>query len=202
MEQKKKSALTRQKILSSAEYEFAEKGPAAARVDEIAARAGVNKQLLYVHFTNKECLYTAVLDNAYSRLEICEEALGKISFTGPDSIREIILSYFNFLSENPSFVRLLLWENLNYAKNSDNLHTTLFSGVRKLLQGAVADGHIRAELDIEQIIISMNMFCFSAFSNIYTVSKLLGKDLSQKTELDKRAVHISDVICGYIFKGV
>ena len=69
------------------------------------------------------------------------------------------------------------------------------------MQQAIADGKIRSDLDIEQIVISINMFCFSTFSNIYTVSHLLGRDLSQKAELDKRAAHITDIITEYIFKG-
>lgn len=201
MEQKLKSAITRRKILSSAEYEFADKGLSAARVDEISARAGVNKQLIYAHFKSKELLYKAVLEDVYARLGICEQSLAETKFEGAQTIKKIILEYFNFLAENPSFVRLMLWENLNYAKNSDALHTTLFFGIRKLLREAVDDGKIRADLDVDQIVLSINMFCFSTFSNIYTVSHLLGKDLSQKAELDKRAAHITDIITEYIFKG-
>ena len=201
MEQKLKSAITRRKILSSAEYEFADKGLVAARVDEISARAGVNKQLIYAHFKSKELLYKAVLEDVYARLGICEQSLAETKFEGAETVKKIILEYFNFLAENPSFVRLMLWENLNYAKNSDTLHTTLFFGIRKLLQQAIADGKIRSDLDVEQIVISINMFCFSTFSNIYTVSHLLGRDLLQKAELDKRAAHITDIITEYIFKG-
>ena len=201
MEQKLKSAITRRKILSSADYEFADKGLSAARVDEISARAGVNKQLIYAHFKSKELLYKAVLEDVYARLGICEQSLAETKFEGAQTIKKIILEYFNFLAENPSFVRLMLWENLNYAKNSDALHTTLFFGIRKLLREAVDDGKIRADLDVDQIVLSINMFCFSTFSNIYTVSHLLGKDLSQKAELDKRAAHITDIITEYIFKG-
>jgi AcrR family transcriptional regulator len=50
-----------QRILDVAIREFARKGLAGARVDEIARRAGVNKQLLYYYFKNKEGLYNAVL---------------------------------------------------------------------------------------------------------------------------------------------
>lgn len=199
MQQRLKSAITRQKILSSAEYEFAEKGLAAARVDEIAARAEVNKQMIYSHFKSKELLYNAVLENVYSRLRHCEEALAGTEFEGPETIKKIIAIYFNFLAENPSFVRLVLWENLNYAKNSAMLHTTLFFGIRELLENGISEGKIRPDLDVEQVVISVNMFCFSAFSNVYTVSRLIGRDLSQKKELDKRAEHITSIITDYIF---
>jgi AcrR family transcriptional regulator len=50
-----------QRILDVAIREFAEKGYAGARMEHIAQRAGVNKQLLNYYFKNKEGLYDAVL---------------------------------------------------------------------------------------------------------------------------------------------
>lgn len=48
---------TRQALLDAALAEFAEKGRAGARTSEIAARAGVNKQLISYHFGGKDGLY-------------------------------------------------------------------------------------------------------------------------------------------------
>ena len=50
MKQEIKSAITRGKILNSAENEFALKGLSAAKVDDIASNAGVNKKLIYSHY--------------------------------------------------------------------------------------------------------------------------------------------------------
>ena len=52
---------TRRKILAAALQEFAAKGIDGARVDAIAARARVNKQLLYYYFDSKDGLFRAVL---------------------------------------------------------------------------------------------------------------------------------------------
>ena len=49
-----KSDLTKQRILEAAEQEFSEKGLYGARVDEIAAKADINKRMLYQYFGNKE----------------------------------------------------------------------------------------------------------------------------------------------------
>lgn len=51
-------------IVASALAVFAEKGFAAARLDEIAARAGVSKGSLYLYFATKEDLFRAVVDQA------------------------------------------------------------------------------------------------------------------------------------------
>ena len=59
-----RAAATRQRILDAALAEFAEKGLAGSRVDEIAARAGANKRMLYAHFGSKEELWMVVLERA------------------------------------------------------------------------------------------------------------------------------------------
>jgi len=201
MEQSKKSAITKEKILKAAEEEFSSNGLSAARVDAIAQRAGVNKQLIYAHFLNKENLYSIILENVYQRLSEYEKNLVYTEFKGADTVEKIIIDYFDFLLNNPSFVRLMLWENLNNAQCVGDIRTNLFSGTRNILFKGIEKGIIREDLDVEQTAMSFNLFCFSAFSNIHTISKLLKRDLSTKEELQKRARHVADVLTHYTIKG-
>src|SRR6202049_4372951 len=60
---------SRAAILRAAAQEFAEHGIAGARTDAIARIARVNKALLYYYFKDKETLYGAVLDKAFSGLK-------------------------------------------------------------------------------------------------------------------------------------
>jgi AcrR family transcriptional regulator len=53
-------------IVQAAMAVFAEKGFAAAKLDEIAARAGVSKGALYLYFATKEDLFRAVVHDAIS----------------------------------------------------------------------------------------------------------------------------------------
>jgi len=154
--------------------------------------------MIYAHFGSKEGLYTAVLQEVYSRVLEYENILSESEFQGIETIRMIIREYFDFHLKNPSFVRLLQWENLNNAKYVTGIKTTLFSGAKKLLKEGVEKGVLRCDLDIEQTVLSLNMFCFSAFSNVHTISKLLNVDLSTKEEFQKRANHIEDVLIKYV----
>jgi AcrR family transcriptional regulator len=52
-----------QEILDAALSVFAEKGFAATRIDEIAARAGVAKGTIYLYFDSKEAVFTALVQN-------------------------------------------------------------------------------------------------------------------------------------------
>ncbi|MBQ7336571.1 MAG: TetR family transcriptional regulator [Clostridia bacterium] len=198
MEQKKKSALTRQKILEAAEEIFSSVGFAAARVDAIAERAGVNKQMIYAHFESKEGVYSAVLERVYSRLSEYQDTVASYEFEGAETVKRIVSDYFAFLISNPSFVRLMLWENLNGARYVQQAPAALLDGLKALLQSGIEKGLVRADLDVEQTALSLNLFCFSAFSNQYTFSKLLGKDLGARKELAKRAEHVTQMFLGYI----
>jgi AcrR family transcriptional regulator len=51
-------------IVAAALAVFAERGFAAARLDDIAARAGVSKAALYLYFETKEALFAAVVSEA------------------------------------------------------------------------------------------------------------------------------------------
>ena len=52
---------TKERILDAALREFSDKGIAGARVDAIAARANVNKRMLYYYFGSKEGLFREIL---------------------------------------------------------------------------------------------------------------------------------------------
>lgn len=65
-EQEKKD--TEQKIFEAALAEFTEKGFAAARMQEIATRAGINKALLHYYFRSKDRLFEAVFEHLIGQL--------------------------------------------------------------------------------------------------------------------------------------
>ncbi|MEV6238349.1 TetR family transcriptional regulator [Lentzea sp. NPDC051838] len=99
---------TRQKLLAAAREEFAEHGIAGARVERIAAMAGVNKERLYSNFGNKEKLFEAVVTSALAQHT---EAVG---LPGGDLIAYVERLY-DYHQDNPQVLRLMLWEALHYS---------------------------------------------------------------------------------------
>ncbi len=57
------------RIVAAARDEFAKRGLAGARVEQIARRAGVNKQLVFYYYHSKRGLFQAVLTQAATELE-------------------------------------------------------------------------------------------------------------------------------------
>src|SRR5258708_26039581 len=98
---------TRRKLLVAARREFAQSGLAGARVDEIAARAGVNKQLVYHYFGDKDALYLAVLEWVYEEIRPHERTLHIEGVPPERAIRKLIESSFDHLALHPDFIVLL-----------------------------------------------------------------------------------------------
>ena len=63
-DRKKKDGDTEQRILDAAHAVFVRRGTAGARMQEIAAEAGVNQALLHYYFRNKEQLAQAAFERA------------------------------------------------------------------------------------------------------------------------------------------
>src|SRR5215813_10302113 len=61
-----KSAARREAILAAALDEFSAQGFAAARLDDVARRAGVAKGTIYLHFRDKEALFQELIRSVLS----------------------------------------------------------------------------------------------------------------------------------------
>src|SRR3989440_13020305 len=109
--QRRDPAATRKKLLTAARREFADSGLAWARVDEIAARAGVNKQLVYHYFGDKDALYLAVLEWVYEEIRAQERKLNLEGLPPEQAIKKLIESSFDHLAAHPDFIVLLNDEN-------------------------------------------------------------------------------------------
>src|SRR5262245_51314565 len=105
-----KALRTRAAILSAAEGVFSERGFAAARLEDVAARVGIRRASIVYHFRDKRELYDAVL----------EEALGALlaalapALLGPGAlaarIESAVGAFVAVLAARPALARLLLRE--------------------------------------------------------------------------------------------
>jgi TetR/AcrR family transcriptional regulator len=95
---------TKARILDAAIEEFSAKGFAGARVSEIAARAGVNVQLIAYYFDGKEGLYREL-----GRRWRAHEAA---AFPADIGLADLITHYVRASVDNHLGGRLLAWEGL------------------------------------------------------------------------------------------
>ena len=79
------------RILDAAARVFATQGPAGARIDVIAAEAGVNKRMLYHYFGAKQDLFAAVIDDRLGTGLNVPGASGLLSDGAPMALMDLRL---------------------------------------------------------------------------------------------------------------
>jgi TetR/AcrR family transcriptional regulator len=198
--QRRDPAGTRQKLLTAARREFAQSGLAGARVDEIAARAGVNKQLVYHYFGDKDALYLAVLEWVYEEIRAQERKLNLEGLPPERAIRKLIEGSFDHLAAHPDFIVLLNDENRGGAKHVrgsrklEAMHSPLVSMVSKILREGVRAGTFRKGVNPVHLYISIAGLSYFFFSNTPTLSAIFGKDLSSAAARRARRKHVVDLV--------
>jgi len=190
------SAATRAALLSTAISEFADKGFAGARVDEIAKRAGVNKQLLYHHFGNKDDLYRVALETVYSEIRENERTLHLGDLTPLEAMRTLVGYSFDYLVDHPEFIKLVNDENAQgapHAAKSEELtemHWPLVELLTETLKRGAADQVFRDDMDPINVYISIAGLSYFYFSNNPTLSAVFGKKLSSADAIAHRRRHV------------
>ena len=191
---------TRRKLLAAARREFANSGLAGARVDEIAARAGVNKQLVYHYFGDKDALYLAVLEWVYEEIRAQERKLNLTGLPPRQAIRKLIESSFDHLAAHPDFILLLNDENRGGARHVrtsrrlEAMHSPLVNMVSKILSEGVRAGVFRKGINPLHLYISIAGLSYFFFSNTPTLSAIFGKDLASAAARSARRKHVVDLV--------
>jgi AcrR family transcriptional regulator len=87
----------REQLLTAAQEVFVTNGYHAAAMDDIAARAGVSKPVLYQHFPGKLDLYLALLDtHAEELLQRVRTALAETD-DNRTRVHNVLTAYFDFV---------------------------------------------------------------------------------------------------------
>jgi len=195
---------TRRRILSAATSEFAAKGLAGARVDEIAARARVSKRMLYHYFGHKEALWLAVLEHVYLHIRSEERELDVSRLSPVAGMRRLIEFTVGYVQSHPEFISLLLGENLHRAKylrrshKVRDMHTSLLGVIADLLKRGHRAGVFRNGVDPAELYITIAALGFFYFSNIHTLSTIFGRNFHSVAARRRHLEHATHVVLGFL----
>ncbi|MGK7867535.1 TetR family transcriptional regulator [Falsiroseomonas sp. E2-1-a20] len=195
---------TRQRILDAALVEFAEKGMAGSRVDEIAARAGANKRMLYAYFGSKEELWLTVLEQAYAAKRAEERELSVDSLPPAEAMASLVAFNLRYTSRHPEFVALLNQENLHraaYLQRSEQvpaLYSPMLAALTTVLARGAAAGVFRDGVDAMQLYISILALGHFYVANRHTLSTIFGTKLDTEAAIAAREAHIAEVVLGFL----
>ncbi|MGW7682846.1 TetR/AcrR family transcriptional regulator [Kribbella sp. NPDC054772] len=140
-ERQRDAERSKQQLLDAAVVEFGARGFSGARVSEIAARAGVNKQLISYYFGGKEGLYRAVADGwRASEPTITADA---------ETLGEVVGAYARATLEQPDMLRLLIREGVDRdtGGNDEDAQYARFQTMLADFRRRQADGELAADLD-------------------------------------------------------
>ena len=191
---------TKLRIMMAAKEEFSKVGLGGARVDVIAARAKVQKRMMYHYFGNKELLYRLVLEKAYSDFRQAEAAL-EIEKDAPIlALRRLVEFTWNYYLGNPEFISLVNTENLHKAKflkqvpRLELLNKSFVKRMEGLLARGVATGEFRVGLDAVQVLIALSGVGYHYLTNQHTGAIVYGRPLMTEGACKARLAFNIDVI--------
>jgi AcrR family transcriptional regulator len=192
--------VTRRNILDAALVEFDTKGLAGARIDEIAARSGSNKRMIYYHVGNKEQLYLEVLEGAYAHIRIAERQLNLEAQAPAEAIAGLIRFTWQYFIDHPEFLALLNTENLHaarYLKHSTRvkeMHSPFVALIDAVLRRGEKTGEFRPGIDAVQLYISIAGLAYFYLSNQATLSVIFGRNLLAEKAKAERLAHMTELV--------
>lgn len=194
-------------ILEAAAQEFARSGLGGARVERIAAQAGVNVRMLYYYFSSKDELFLAVLERAYNAVREAEKGLELERGEPEEAMRRLVRFTWNFQVSHPEFITLLNSENLHQGRHLKKssvvteLHSPLLEMIGRLVERGARAGAFRRGVDPMQLYITIASLGYFYLSNRHTLSAIFGRDLLAPKQRAARLAHMVDVVLGYLRPG-
>lgn len=191
-------------ILEVATHEFADKGLAGARIDEIAAATRTSKRMIYYYFGSKDGLYLAVLEEAYRRMRHIEADLHLDDLEPVQALRRLVEFTYDHHQGNEDFIRLVMNENMHradYLRQSQSiraLNVQAIDSVRELYDRGVRQGVFRPGLspvDIHAMVSALTVF---NVSNRYTFGTIFDRDNRQSMAETLPREHVVQMILRFV----
>ncbi|MEI9852455.1 MAG: TetR/AcrR family transcriptional regulator [Sphingomonas sp.] len=136
-------------IVGAALGVFAARGYAAARIEEIAERAGVSKGAVYVYFETKEALFRAVVTeavrpNIHRMLGLASAWNGSFA----DLARTLLPGMAMLATELPvgAVIKMVIGESRNFPEIAKVWHDEVVQPVLGVVTGLIADAQARGEI--------------------------------------------------------
>lgn len=196
---------TEELILEAARKVFTRRGYAAARMEEIAQEAGINRALLHYYFRSKEKMYDLIfeenLKNFYSHLFSILASEAPLT----EKIRHIIHSEIDMLLGNPELPLFVVREIAQHPermreKMKKIVGPHMLDEFSRQLQAEARKGNIR-KTDPRQLLLSMLGLCIFPFIAKPIVTHIFEMDAkTYDAFMKKRRTIVADLILHSINK--
>ena len=136
-------------ICAAALEVFADKGFAAAKLDEIARRAGVSKGTLYLYFEDKEDLFRAVVrDTIAPNIEAIRAVADTTELPFADLVRMVLSRFAERTAKAPigQVAKIVVGESRNFPELAKVWHDEIASKAIGLIAGVIEKAQARGEV--------------------------------------------------------
>lgn len=181
-------------ILEVATREFAAHGLAGARIEKIQQQTRTSKRMIYYHFGSKEGLYRAVIERAFEIAREVDKDFNPQKGTPEQALKQIANNAFEAFTQNPSFVRLLTFENLagapyiRQSQHASRLNRMAMADLEIVLKRGHADGSIRKDIKSLDVYINMVGLCYYHVAH-YAGYLAAGFQSKEHTRIQSNAFH-------------
>jgi AcrR family transcriptional regulator len=139
-------------IVDAAGDVFDEKGYAAARIEDIAARVGLLKGSLYYYIDSKEDLLFAIVDGNHSRgIVVIEEGAALEDADPPTRLGAFIARWIGILGANPGYAAIAERDLRRLSPERQAIvmdkRGRIHRFVREIIESGIAEGCFEAEID-------------------------------------------------------
>jgi TetR/AcrR family transcriptional regulator len=196
-------ARVRDKILKQATEEFARIGFEGARVDKIAERCDLSKNMLYYYFKSKEGLFVAALERMYQVLRDRQKDLAVRASDPVEAMKQLVHHTFSAFKDNPSAIRLMNEENKHRGKyirksaRMRDLYNPLVDTIRSTLDRGAQEGIFKPDLDPAIVYLTLSSLCYHYLSNRYTLEIALDRDLESDSAQQLWLDHVTGLVLLY-----
>ena len=203
-ERQRDAERTQREILDVATSEFADRGYAGARVDEIAARTSTTKRMIYYYFGSKERLFVAVLERAYAAIRAAEQTIEVDHLEPAAAIRRLAELTFDHHESHPDFIRLVSIENIPRAahiaghEELSGQNTPAIELIERILERGRADGSFTRDVDAVDLHMMISAFCVFRVANRHTFGAIFGRDPLGPELRDRYRQMLGDMVTGYL----
>lgn len=191
-------------LFAAAALEFSEHGYDAAGVDRIAARAGVNKAMLYYHFRSKRALYIEVLRDMFRAVGTRAREIADGPGTAPDKLDRWIATIVAEAAARPWFPPIMLRELASGAPRFDpdtfGMMNAVFAAVRAVIIQGQREGTFRdADPLLTHLTIMPPILIFFARERVLARSAI-GEGLAEPRQLEQFTRHMQAAARGMLRK--
>ena len=146
---KRRKANRPDEIVAAALEVFSEKGFAAARLEDIAAQAGVSKGAIYLYFATKQDIFRAVVEQGVApNLDVLRAGLVAPTENFAELLRGLVKGLAGIVASTSigGIVKMVIGESRNFPELAQAWHDQLVHPALGAMTNAIAAAQARGEL--------------------------------------------------------